>query len=368
MGMKESFGRVYSDKRVLITGHTGFKGSWLALWLSQMGAKVTGYALAPSTSPSHINMLHIDCLSVTGDIRDDSKLHNVIRKEQPEIIFHLAAQSLVRRSYQEPVDTLDTNVMGTVKLLEACRRSPSVKAVVVVTSDKCYENREWLWGYRENDALGGYDPYSASKACVELVTSSYRHSFFPIDKYGHHHSILLASARAGNAIGGGDWAEDRLIPDIARAVSKNEAVSIRNPDSIRSWQHVLESLSGYLMLGRKLLEGDTRFAEAWNFGPGKEGSIKVETVVQKLKQHWSRVDYKLSPSCQDPHEAKLLQLDSSKACLKLGWNPVWDINKALEMTGVWYHNFYEYQKVISEQQLIQYVQTAKHKNYNWAEL
>lgn len=365
--MKKSFGRIYSDKRVLITGHTGFKGSWLALWLSQIGAKVTGYALAPSTSPSHINMLHIDCLSVSGDIRDDGKLHSVIRKERPEIIFHLAAQSLVRRSYQEPVDTLDTNVMGTVKLLETCRQSPSVKAVVVVTSDKCYENKEWLWGYRENDALGGYDPYSASKACAELVTSSYRHSFFPVDKYGHHHSILLASARAGNVIGGGDWAEDRLIPDIARAVSKKEVVSIRNPISVRPWQHVLEPLSGYLMLGQKLLQGEPEFADAWNFGPGEEGCLKVETLVKQLTRYWNGIDYRLSPLSPDLHEANSLQLDCSKARIKLRWRPVWDINKALEMTGVWYHNFYEHRKVISEQQLIQYVQTAKDKNYNWTE-
>jgi CDP-glucose 4,6-dehydratase len=363
--MKESFGRVYSGKRVLITGHTGFKGSWLALWLSQMGAKVIGYALLPSTSPSHINLLHIDCLSVTGDIRDDGKLHNVIRKEQPEIIFHLAAQSLVRRSYQEPVDTLDTNVMGTVKLLETCRRSPSVKAVVVVTSDKCYENREWLWGYRENDTLGGYDPYSASKACAELVTSSYRHSFFPVDKYGHHHSILLASARAGNVIGGGDWAEDRLIPDIARAVSKNEAVFIRNPDSVRPWQHVLEPLSGYLMLGQKLLQGEPEFADAWNFGPGEDGNLKVEMLVKQLTQYWNGIDYRLSSVSPGLHEANSLQLDCSKARIKLHWRPVWDINKALEMTGIWYDRFYRSEDVISEQQLTEYVHTAERKNIEW---
>ena len=366
--MKESFGRAYHDKRVLITGHTGFKGSWLALWLWRMGAKVTGYALAPSTSPSHIKILNVDCLSITGDIRDADKLQNVVKKEKPEIIFHLAAQALVRRSYREPIETFSTNVIGTANLLEACRQSPSTRAVIVVTSDKCYKNREWLWGYREDDALGGYDPYSASKGCTEIVTSSYKHSFFPPDEYGRGHTTLIASARAGNVIGGGDWAEERLIPDVARAVSGNTKVSIRNPDSIRPWQHVLESLSGYLMLGRKLLEGDPGFAEAWNFGPGEEGNIKVETLVQKLKQHWSKVDYHLSPSRKNPHEAKLLQLDCSKACSKLGWKPVWDINKALEMTGIWYDRFYRSGDVISEQQLTQYVQTAKHKNYNWAEL
>ncbi len=367
--MKESFGgQAYHDKRVLITGHTGFKGSWLALWLSQMGAKVTGYALAPSTSPSHIKILNVDCLSITGDIRDADKLQNVVKKEKPEIIFHLAAQALVRRSYREPIETFSTNVIGTANLLEACRQSLSTRAVIVVTSDKCYKNREWLWGYREDDALGGYDPYSASKGCTEIVTSSYKHSFFPPDEYGRGHTTLIASARAGNVIGGGDWAEDRLIPDIARAVSKKEAVSIRNPNATRPWQHVLEPLSGYLMLGQRLLQGEPEFADAWNFGPDEDGNLNVATLVKQLKQYWNEIDYQLSSVSSDLHEANSLQLDCSKARIKLRWRPVWNIDKALEMTGIWYDRFYRSGDVISEQQLTQYVQTAKHKNYNWAEL
>lgn len=363
--MKESFGRAYSDKRVLITGHTGFKGSWLALWLSRMGAKVIGYALAPSTSPSHIEILNFDCLSIIGDIRDVDKLQNVIQKEKPEIIFHLAAQSLVRRSYREPIETLSTNVIGTANLLEVCRRSPSTRAVIVVTSDKCYKNREWLWGYREDDALGGYDPYSASKGCAEIITSSYKHSFFSLEEYGRGHTTLIASARAGNVIGGGDWAEDRLIPDIARAVSKKEAVSIRNPKATRPWQHVLEPLSGYLMLGWKLLQGESEFADAWNFGPDEDGNLNVETLVEKLKKYWDEIDYRLLSVSSDLHEAKSLQLDCSKARIKLRWRPVWDINKALEMTGIWYDRFYRSEAVISEQQLTEYVHTAEQKNLEW---
>lgn len=366
--MSTAISDFYKGKRVLITGHTGFKGSWLTLWLSQIGAKVVGYALPPSISPSHIEILDVDYISITGDLRDAEKLQKVISKEQPEIIFHLAAQSLVRRSYREPIETFSTNIMGTANLLEACRWSPSTRAVIVVTSDKCYENHEWVWGYRENDTLGGYDPYSASKSCAEILTSSYRRSFFPVNQYGNHHSILVASARAGNVVGGGDWAEDRLIPDIARAVSKNEAVCIRNPRATRPWQHVLEPLSGYLMLGRKLLEGKPEFAEAWNFGPGEDGNLKVETVLQQLKQYWSGIDYRLPSLPSDLHEANFLQLDCSKARSKLGWKPVWDINKALEMTGIWYDHFYRTSGVLSEQQLTQYVQAAKHKNLEWAEL
>ena len=363
--MNECFGKIYNNRRILVTGHTGFKGSWLVMWLSKMGAKVTGYALNPSTSPSHIEILNVDYLSIIGDIRDKDKLQDIITKVKPDIIFHLAAQSLVRRSYREPIETLSTNIIGTANLLEVSRQSPSTRAVVVITSDKCYKNREQTRGYREDDTLGGYDPYSASKGCAEIVTSSYRHSFFPPNEYGRGHTTLIASARAGNVIGGGDWAEDRLIPDIARAVSKKEAVSIRNPDATRPWQHVLESLSGYLMLGQKLLQGEPEYADAWNFGPGEDGNLSVATLVKQLKQHWNGINYKFSSESPDLHEAQLLQLDCSKAHTKLHWKPVWNIDEALEMTGTWYDRYYNSGNVLSEKQLTEYIRTAKHKNLEW---
>ena len=359
--MNESFEQIYKDKKVLITGHTGFKGSWLGLWLCRMGAKLVGYALDAPTNPSHYELLELDCLSIIGDIRDGDKLEKVIEQEQPEIIFHLAAQSLVRQSYQEPVVTFSTNIMGTVNLLNACRKFSCVRAIVVVTSDKCYENREFERGYSEEDAMGGHDPYSASKGCTEIVTSSYRRSFFPLIEYGKEHTTLLASARAGNVIGGGDWAKDRLIPDIVRAASKNETVFIRSPSAIRPWQHVLESLSGYLILGGKLLDGNAEFARGWNFGPSEGDELTVAMMVEQLQQHWGRIVYQRSGE-HNPHEANLLKLDSSKAHLNLGWSPVWGIDKTLEMTAKWYRHFYEHGKVISKEQLVQYVQTMKQEN------
>lgn len=273
--MRNLFCGVYKKRKVLITGHTGFKGSWLTFWLSQMGADVLGYALEPDTNPNHFSMLDLPIASVIGDIRDIEHLTRVFDRFQPEIIFHLAAQSLVRRSYDDPAETFKTNVIGTVNIFEACRRTSSVRAVINVTSDKCYENREWLWGYRENDPMGGYDPYSASKGCAELVTSAYRNSFFNLAEYDRKHYTLLASVRAGNVIGGGDWAKDRIMTDIMEAVSQGEKLYIRNPRATRPWQHVLEPLSGYLLLGQKLLEGEKEFAEAWNFGPNDDGAISI---------------------------------------------------------------------------------------------
>ena len=261
MVMQNLFGGIYKDKTVLVTGHTGFKGSWLAYWLSRMGAKVVGYSLEAPTQPNHIALLRMDMVSVTGDIRDMEKLDAAFQTHQPEIVFHLAAQPLVRRSYEDPVETYETNVMGTLKVFEACRKH-AVKAIVNITSDKAYENKEWVWGYRENDPMGGYDPYSASKGCADLLANSYRSSFFNPETYKKTHRTLLASCRAGNVIGGGDWAKDRLMTDIMLSVSQGKKVNIRNPHATRPWQHVLEPLSGYLHVGQKLLEEKVQFADS----------------------------------------------------------------------------------------------------------
>ena len=281
------FEEFYSGKRVLVTGHTGFKGSWLTLWLTIMGAKVLGYALEPNTDPSLFNVLNLqkDIDHVIGDIRDFEKLREVITEFKPEIVFHLAAQPLVRLSYREPRLTYETNVMGTVNLLEAIRQTKSVRAVVNVTSDKCYENKEWVWGYREIDPMGGYDPYSSSKGCSELITAAYRNSYFK------NTEAAVASARAGNVIGGGDWAEDRLIPDIVRSLSQGKQIIIRNPKATRPWQHVLEPLSGYLLLGKLLYEKGQEFAEAWNFGPSDSSVMTVEEIVKKSIEIWGSGSY-----------------------------------------------------------------------------
>lgn len=247
------FDQIYKGKTCFITGHTGFKGSWLAYWLTKMGAKVIGYSLNPPTNPNHFELLKNKYISIIGDIRDRKFLHDTILKHKPDIVFHLAAQTIVRHSYKDPVETFETNVLGTLSVFEACRKTSSVRAIINVTSDKCYENKEWSWGYRENDQMGGWDPYSASKGCSEILTSSYRNSFLNLEDYGEKHNIILASVRAGNVIGGGDWGEDRLIPDIVLSTSKGEKVEIRNPKSTRPWQHVLEPLSGYLTLGWKLI-------------------------------------------------------------------------------------------------------------------
>ncbi|GAG83926.1 unnamed protein product, partial [marine sediment metagenome] len=305
------FADIYNNKKVLVTGHTGFKGSWLCLWLKKMGAHVTGYALQPETVPNHFNLLSLGVSSVIGDIRNFEKVKDVFETVKPEIVFHLAAQPLVRRSYRDPRETYETNIMGTVNVYEAARQCDSVRAIVCVTSDKVYENREWLWGYRENDPVGGYDPYSSSKGCTEIITSSYRNSFFNQEQSGRKRSLLLASVRAGNVIGGGDWAEDRIIPDIMRATARSETVIIRNPLSTRPWQHVLEPLSGYLLVGQKLFEGQKSFAEAWNFGPLEEGATTVENVVERIKKNWDRVSYVLSEGTSSSHEANYLKVDCS---------------------------------------------------------
>ena len=327
---------IYQNRRVLITGHTGFKGSWLCLLLNQLGADVYGYALEPPTNPSLFKETKIDELitSFIGDIRDLSYLQEVMQKIQPEIVIHMAAQPLVRESYRIPVETYAINVMGTVHLLEACRHTNSVKAIVNVTTDKCYENKEWHWGYRENEPMGGYDPYSNSKGCSELVTSSYRNSYFNPLKY-QEHEVAVASARAGNVIGGGDWADDRLIPDFIRAISKGEKVKIRSPYSIRPWQHVLEPLTGYLTLGAKLYTEGATYAQGWNFGPDDNDAQNVEWITKTICELWGEgASFSIDTNPQ-PHEANYLKLDCSKAKAELGWVPKWNIETTLKTIVDW---------------------------------
>ena len=353
--MEDLFGGCYFGKKVFLTGHTGFKGSWAALWLTKLGAEVTGFALEAPTNPNHLDLLNLDIKSIIGDIRDAKALSEAMIDARPDVVIHMAAQPLVRYSYDEPVETFETNVMGTVNLLEACRKVPSIRAIINITTDKCYENKEWLWGYRENDPMGGYDPYSASKGCAELVASSYRNSFFNNDDYGKKHNTLLASVRAGNVIGGGDWALDRLIPDIIRATVNKEKVEIRSPRATRPWQHVLEPISGYLALGQKLIEGEISFAEAWNFGPEDSSVVDVENVVKSVKKHWDTFEYIINEQAANLHEAKLLKLDSSKAAFKLGWKSSWSYEQAFERTILWYKNYYEQGKICSEEDLELYV-------------
>lgn len=328
----------WKNKKVFITGHTGFKGSWLCLLLNTFGAKVSGYALSPPTDPSLFALCKIDQLvqSEIADIRDEISLTNAMLRAQPEIVIHMAAQSLVRISYNKPVDTYAINVMGTVNLFEAVRRCLTVKAVINVTTDKCYENKEWVWGYRENESLGGYDPYSSSKACSELVTSAYRRSFLnPSNQSDIYASVAVASARAGNVIGGGDWATDRLIPDCVRAILKGEKIIIRNPEAIRPWQHVLEPLSGYLILAQKLYEEGSQYAEAWNFGPEDSDAKSVVWIVKKLSEKWgSEVSHTIDTG-KHPHEAHYLKLDCSKAKSQLGWHPRWNLEKAVTSIAEW---------------------------------
>jgi CDP-glucose 4,6-dehydratase len=329
MAMNREFWR---GKRVFLTGHTGFKGGWLALWLTDMGADVHGYALAPPTEPNFFTVAnlhsHLAC-STIADIRDVAALTQAVQTARPDIVLHLAAQPLVRYSYVAPVETYAVNVMGTVNLLEAVRQTPSVKAVVNVTTDKCYENREWVWPYRENEAMGGFDPYSSSKACSELVTAAYRRSFLVAA------GIHLASARAGNVIGGGDWADDRLVPDFLRALDVGRILTVRSPLATRPWQHVLEPLSGYLMLAESLFTKGQNFAEAWNFGPEETDAKPVQWIVEYLCGQVPGAAWQCDAVPQ-PHEASMLKLDSSMAKAQLGWRPRWNLQTALGMTLAWH--------------------------------
>lgn len=361
--MQNLFGGIYNGKRVLVTGHTGFKGSWLVYWLSLMGAEVIGYSLKPPTEPNHISLLTLDIISIEGDIRDLQKLQEVFTTYKPDIVFHLAAQALVMDSYINPIETYETNVMGTLKVFESCRQA-NVEAIVNITSDKAYENKEWIWGYRENDPMGGYDPYSSSKGCAELLSASYRNSYFKENK---DHNTLLATCRAGNVIGGGDWAKNRLIVDIVKAASKGEKVEIRSPDSTRPWQHVLEPLSGYLMLGWRLLEGKEKFAEGWNIGPNDQESLSVEEAVGIAKSYWDKIVYTLADRSPKLHEAKLLRLDCSKAKIVLGWSSVWSSREAFEKTIKWYKNYYECGEFSTASDLESYVNAARSKKTEWTQ-
>ncbi|MCP5207443.1 MAG: CDP-glucose 4,6-dehydratase [Hahellaceae bacterium] len=360
MELSQIFGEKYKGTRVLLTGHTGFKGSWLSLWLQQMGAVVKGISLPDDNPESHWEQLSMASVEDDRlDIRNFDKLRDSIDSFSPEIVFHLAAQSLVRRGYAEPLENWSTNVMGTANLLEVCRSCESLKAIVVVTTDKCYSNKEWCWGYRENDVLGGHDPYSASKAAVELLVASYRSSF-----YKGENTPLIATARAGNVIGGGDWSDDRLIPDVMKSQLDGRMASIRSPNATRPWQHVLESLSAYLLLGQKLLESDSFYADAWNFGPGNEGNCRVIDVLGQLQKSWKELKWELVAN-DGPYEASLLQLDCAKALHRLSWKPVWSLWEGIDYTAKWYQAWQNRRAIISEQQLMDYVASAVKSDAVW---
>ncbi len=328
--------KFWQGRTVLLTGHTGFKGSWLALWLQSLGAKVIGYSMPPPTQPSLFDLARVgqDMISVLGDVRDFQHLERAIRIYQPTIVIHMAAQALVRRSYADPVGTYATNVFGAVHLLEATRRSKTVRAVLIVTSDKCYENRGDGRAYRETDPMGGFDPYSSSKGCAELVTAAYRNSYF--SSPNGRPCVAVASARSGNVIGGGDWAADRLVPDFMRAVLEGQEVAIRNPDAVRPWQHVLEPLGGYLLLAEKLCEDGALYSQSWNFGPEETEARRVSWIVERLAQFWGPDARWTVDRGLQPHEAHYLRLDSAKARAQLGWQPQWDLDHALEATVTWY--------------------------------
>jgi CDP-glucose 4,6-dehydratase len=343
---RDELRRTYAGKRVLLTGHTGFKGGWLALWLRELGAEVTGYALAPDPMPSLFLAAGVEraCRHVVADVRDLARLREVVREAAPDFVFHLAAQPLVRRSYEEPVLTVETNVLGTAHVLEAVRGEARPCAVVVVTSDKCYENREWLWAYREDEPMGGHDVYSMSKGAAELVVSSYRRSFFPPGRLASH-GIAVASARAGNVVGGGDWAKDRIVPDAIAALAAGRPIPVRNPDGVRPWQHVLEPLGGYLLLGARLAaaeppEGRARFCEPWNFGPRTDDARPVRAVVEALVEAWGSGSWEDRRDPAAPHEAGLLRLSIEKAQARLGWTPRWRFAETFRRTVEWYRAFH----------------------------
>lgn len=364
--MSTTFKDIYRGKRVLITGHTGFKGSWLSFWLARLGAEVIGYSNGVPTHPSHFVLLKLNIVTVTDDILNLATLTDTVKRYRPDVVFHMAAQPIVRKSYREPVTTFATNIMGTINLLESCRQSGNVKAIVNITSDKCYKNQDITRGYTEDDPMGGNDPYSASKGSAELVSHAYRHSFFNPADYKKKHSTLLANVRAGNVIGGGDWAEDRLIPDIMRAASQSQPAIIRNPNAIRPWQHVLEPLSGYLHVGWKLLTGQPEFADNWNFGPPNSSTMTVHQVIANTQPYWNQIRYEILENPTIPHEDKLLTLDSSKARQKLPWNSVWDGPTTFQKTVEWYKRYYQSGELLTTADLDQYTADAHAAGIEWA--
>ena len=367
---KDLFKGIFQNKKVFVTGHTGFQGSWLTLWLKSLGAKVTGYSLSPPTKPSLFEILQLNqnINHILGDVKDHSLLQKCMIKHKPDIVFHLAAQPLVRSSYEKPVDTFHTNIMGTVNLLEAIRNTQSVKAGIIITSDKCYENKEWDFAYRENDPLGGFDPYSASKGAAEIITSSYNRSFFHSD---NKRKVGIATVRAGNVIGGGDWAEDRIIPDCIRSVYSGKQILIRNPKSIRPWQHVLEPISGMLLLASKLWDNPHSYNESWNFGPNLPTNVTVkELVIQiikelKQKPNWKDVSNNMKNAV---HEANFLRLDSTKANNLLGWRQMYNIKETISETASWYQNYKKKTEMekFTMLQIEKYVEKAKYMNAAWA--
>jgi CDP-glucose 4,6-dehydratase len=359
--MEQYFNRFYQGKKVLITGNTGFKGSWMGEWLTLLGAEVYGLSLLDGKNEQHFEMLAPSYRTFKSDIRNFEEIQACVKACQPEIVFHLAAQALVIDSYETPVDTYGVNVMGTLHVLEACRQVPSVKAVVVVTSDKCYENREWIWGYRENDPFGGHDMYSSSKGCAEILTQSFRRSFCCNES-----SFRLASARAGNVIGGGDFSENRIIPDLVRSVMVQGELEIRNPKATRPWQHVLEPVSGYLLLGQQLVSGQKSVDEGWNFGPSHESNCSVEALVKESMKHWNAINYHINTDPRNHHEAHLLMLDCSKAHKYLHWSPVWGFKETVEQTMLWYKIWNEEQRISTRDQIVKFCEDATNKGAVWA--
>lgn len=361
----------YRNKKVLITGHTGFKGSWLTIWLNELGASVTGVSLDPVTERDLFNLagLNRKVTDYRQDIRDLVQIKKIFDNEQPEIVFHLAAQALVIPGYSDPIATFSTNIMGTSNIIEACRNTPAVRQIVIITTDKVYENREVLTGYREGDPLGGYDPYSASKAAAEIIIQSYRQSFFQSINQPINQSIIhsttqsIASARAGNVIGGGDWSGYRLVPDCIRSLEADDQILVRNPESVRPWQHVLEPLSGYLLLGMKLAEDPIKYSGAWNFGPEETDVVTVKDVVERIIKYWGKGEWQAVNTREKPHEAGILRLDITKSKNDLGWKPVLNTEQAIELTADWYKNYASNDpyKLCSEQ-IIEYSELWNSKN------
>lgn len=339
-GRMKDFNNVYKGKKVLVTGHTGFKGSWLSIWLKELGAEVIGYSLEPYTEKDNFVLSHLSekIVDIRGDIRDRKYLREIFDKYKPEIVFHLAAQPLVRLSYDIPVETYETNLMGTINILEEIRNCENTKIGIMITTDKCYENKEQIWGYRENEAFGGYDPYSSSKGACEIAIHSWRNSFFNPKDY-EKHGKSIASVRAGNVIGGGDWAKDRIVPDCIRALEEGKDIEIRSPKSIRPWEHVLEPLSGYLLLGQRMMEDSIKYCEGWNFGPNLDAIVNVWEVAEKIVKNYGKGNLKDTSDPNALHEAKLLLLDITKSRFELGWKPTLTIDESIELTTEWYKRY-----------------------------